>query len=843
MSEYVGLRGLFASAALGALIFASAASAQDKQQSNADAGSLLSDVVVTATRQSDTVSRVALSIQAVTQKALDVQSIKSVNDLQRITPGLILTTSGGGTAGNTSDTNIAIRGVSSNQGAATTGVYLDEIPLQKRNLSGNGNGASYPKIFDLQRVEILRGPQGTLYGGSSEGGTVRFITPDPSFTHTSVFAKTDVSHTEGGDWSYEAGVAAGGPIVGDKLAFRASAWGRHLGGWIDKVSPWTGATLANNTNSGDDSAFKLTVAARPTERLTITPSLYLQNESRNDSDQFWENLAPFTVPAIISDAMGKNCTPTATKPCAYTVPAHTYAFNQFGPGKAGEVEVGGDGQEHADLAPQIRQLMVDSINFDYDLGFADVKFITSFIADEVKGNADNSFRATFPSNTGSISLNYLTPNWYNHQVYNQHREGVTEELRLASPSSNTSRFSYVIGAFYSALNTHSLQSTPAAFDEFAQVIRGVSATTLFGVPVLPGEQTGYNDQVFAERESAAYGEANYQLLEKLKFTVGLRVSRDKFTFRSTQYGPNNGYDVPTVANGGLVSGAVAETPVTPKVSLSYQVTDRDLVYATVSKGYREGGVNLGVPQVKCASDLTSLGIASTPITYNSDSVWSYETGAKLRLLDGAAQLNASAYYIDWSNLQSAVQLPTCTFGYTVNAGSAVSKGLDLEAQARAMGFTATLGLGYDDAYYTQALYTPANASGVKTLLINNGDRVLNTPKWTWTMGLQYDFNVMEKSTYLRADWQHQDPQYRSYGPGAATYTSDTYKSTVNNEVNMRLGATLNSSTDASLYMNNVANSTDELYRYGGHSGTKYNPLFFATTFRPREIGVTITYRH
>ena len=195
--------GLLASSALAG--FATAAWA-DEQPVVGGQG-LLDEVVVTATRRNDTVSKVPLSITAVTPKDIDQQGLKAIDDLARIAPALTIR------RGLDNQITIAVRGIIASAGAQTTGVYLDDVPMAKRIVIGasTGNGNPSPPLFDLERVEVLRGPQGTLYGGSSEGGTIRFITPTPSLTTYSTYGRAEASTTEGGSGSYEAGVAAGGP--------------------------------------------------------------------------------------------------------------------------------------------------------------------------------------------------------------------------------------------------------------------------------------------------------------------------------------------------------------------------------------------------------------------------------------------------------------------------------------------------------------------------------------------------------------------------------------------------------------------------------------------------------
>ena len=241
------IAGLFVTTALGSILSAESAFAAPAQQAvpSTDA-QLLGDVVVTATRQADTVNRVPLSISAVTQKSLDQQGIKNVNDLQRSVPALTVSGIEAGVA------TFSIRGiVQSGPVTATTGVYLDDIPLQKRATTGvqQNNGTPSPPLFDLERIEVLRGPQGTLYGGSSEGGTIRFIEPAPSLVRYSAQARVEVSSTQYGDPSYEGGVAVGGPIVQDKLGFRATVYDRHTGGYIDLVNPYTNQVQFKNANS------------------------------------------------------------------------------------------------------------------------------------------------------------------------------------------------------------------------------------------------------------------------------------------------------------------------------------------------------------------------------------------------------------------------------------------------------------------------------------------------------------------------------------------------------------------------------------------------------------------
>src|SRR3984885_12512583 len=222
----------------------------------------LETVVVTATRRSEQLSKVPESISAFTAQRIDQLNAKSIADLVAYTPGVTF---------DTESKDISIRGVNSTAGDATTGIYIDDTPIQLRSL-GFGSDNTLPSVFDLERVEVLRGPQGTLFGAGSEGGTVRYITPQPSLTDYSVYAKSEVSDTQDGAPSYEAGVAVGGPIVDDELGFRLSVWGRRDGGYIDRVNYQTDQVTEQNANSQDTYSVRGALLFQPTPQFSITPS-------------------------------------------------------------------------------------------------------------------------------------------------------------------------------------------------------------------------------------------------------------------------------------------------------------------------------------------------------------------------------------------------------------------------------------------------------------------------------------------------------------------------------------------------------------------------------------------
>ncbi|MGZ3346854.1 MAG: TonB-dependent receptor [Caulobacteraceae bacterium] len=328
---------LLVSTALTAAGLASAAFAQPKAAApNANA---LEEVVVTATRQTSTVNKVALSVSAVTQKNLDQQGIRNVQDLSQQVPGFTFRVSGGD-----NNPNLTLRGIGGNAlsgtsgSAPTTGVYIDDQPLMKRNANGllTGSGSPVPLLYDLDRVEVLRGPQGTLYGGSSEGGTLRFIMPSPSLTTYSGSARIGWSTMTGGGMGNEEGLALGGPIVQDKLGFRIAGFRTDNPGWVDRYSVWDGHQFGSNVNWGQDYSLRGALLWQVTPNFKATLSVFHQGNYSNDGSGVTTQSPSITVPTrTISLASGTTATngtgvngvafsfPAAVIP-GFTVPAQTW---------------------------------------------------------------------------------------------------------------------------------------------------------------------------------------------------------------------------------------------------------------------------------------------------------------------------------------------------------------------------------------------------------------------------------------------------------------------------------------------------------------------------------------
>jgi outer membrane receptor protein involved in Fe transport len=790
----------------------------------------LSEIVVTATKQADTVGRVPISITAVSQQTLERQGAKNIQDLVRTIPALTVQRNGADFS-----PTIAIRGIYSAAGSPTTGVYLDDVALQKRNVSGvSGNGSPVPQLFDLERVEVLRGPQGTLYGGSSVGGTVRFITPQPSLTRYSAYARAEASTTEGGDPSYEGGVAMGGPIVQDRLGFRGSFWARETGGYIDHLDVFTAKPYADNVNSGDSYAGRLAVLWAPTDRLQITPAFYYSHDHQDDVDTYWLKVEQATTAAVTRAA--------TTRFPAFTYPSHTYGpYTQFGKFRSGNPY----------RSPRSTDLALSSLSVDYDLGFMSVKSVTAYVRDVTRGVVDEAgFSGEARNLQGGVGFIAELPNFRRQFTFNNARTGVTQELRFTSPDKDA-KLSWVAGLYY---NNSQVTGTNYIFEDLdllSSVMRGADAATVYGAPMLPGNLAGGGSQTLKDRSKAGFAELYYRITDKLKLTAGARIEDSWLGYSARSQGASlSGFAAPTLQNGGLSVGEQSEKATTPKLNLTYQISPTDMVYLSAAKGFRPGGVNRNISLTSCATGLAVYG-GPPPSTYGSDSVWSYEAGAKLNWRS-KAQLNASVFYIDWNGPQIAQTFPGCSAAFTVNAGKAVSKGFDLQAQVRPIrSLTVNLSLGYTDAYYSEAILGPTPVPGAtRAILTNKGDELPIAPL-VYNVGFQYDFDLVQRSSYVRFDYQFASRYHRTTGPGTVSYAPDVYNAESVSYATLRAGMRLGD-WEVAAFANNLFNASDALSLTGGR-GTCRNlacssyainePQFIASSYRPRTIGLSASFRY
>jgi outer membrane receptor protein involved in Fe transport len=776
----------------------------------------LAEVVVTAERREESLSKVPISVTAMTQADMDTKGIKDIVDVARFTPGISVDNSG--------TNNISIRGIASSGGAGTTGIYIDDTPIQMRALAFNPD-ETLPKSFDIDRVEVLRGPQGTLFGAGSEGGTVRYITTQPSLSKVSVYSRDEVSFTQGGEANYEAGVAAGGPLIENTFGARATVWYRHDGGWIDRVDP-TAADPQNtvvdkNANHGDTVMLRVAGLWAPSDTWSITPSVYYQNRQTHDVSNFWP---VYSNPGNDSFISG-NPTQRA-QPDKFYLPALKIQ------GDFGSVRL------ISNTSYFHRQEQTGYDGTEYNLGFY-----------ETFGGFQPG--VPFPMiDASGIHLPAALADYRSPASIDNDQQNFTQEIRLQSVDP-AARLLWTTGLFFSSNRQQYLEQIhDPMLNDFTQVVFGVPYTDEFADPdgnPVPFDPHFPNDSYFLQthaedKQLAWYGEGTYALTDTLKATVGVRFSRTEFSFNTLTGGPQL-----FLANQ-VNNGDKKENSFTPKLNLAWQMDNNNLLYATYAKGFRPGGANNPVPYAACASDFQTFGIANAPATYNSDTVDSYEIGSKNNI-ENRVRIATSIYYIKWHNIQQTVVPPVCEISFISNLGEATAKGGDVQAEVDVGGgLSAELTAGYTEARYTRDSRFPGQTTAP---IVIKGDSIIgesgqpNAPV-SASVGLEYKFALMEHESFVRADYEYQgrakwtSPQQ---DPNSAQFDAEFFTLPSTSFMSMRGGMTFGQ-WQVEPFVDNLFNShTITNYDFSIDYGVGVNRLQRNFTFRPRTVGITASYRY
>lgn len=774
-----------------AMLLASAASAETAAPAAqvADATHDPNEIIVTATRQSEAISKVPISISAFSQKTLDTKGIKSFADVARFTPGVRF---------DEGSNNVSIRGIASNAGAGTTGIYIDDTPIQIRGL-GFSSDNSLPAIFDLDRIEVLRGPQGTLFGAGSEGGTIRYITPQPSLTQLQTYDRAEVSSTAHGALSYEAGAAVGGPLVKDTLGVRISAWHRRDSGYIDHVDSQTGAIDDKNINHGEVTVLRGALAWEPSPGLRFTPSIQYQRRTTNASDNFFVGLSD----------------------------PRSGVFHTSTPEYRGVRD----------------RFILPSLFARYDIGGVSMISNTSYFKrTNYSGYSGTLYDLSYYQSLcqGGCSIDpFLTPTGIDRQLpyylspskVTNKQKIFTQELRVQSNNS-AGRFNWVVGLFYQ----HSKQrSTEELIDPlgnaFFNQVFGMSLEDFFGYPLYNGIDSYINDSNATEKQIAGFANVTFAVADKLKLTAGARYAKTKFSVVNFADGPQNGSRTEGV-------GSSSDKPFTPKLGVNFQADQNNLFYASWSRGFRAAGANPPVPIDPCAASLANLGIPSAPITYKSDTVTSYEVGSKNRLFGGKLSLDGSVYQVDWKNIQQIVNLPQCAIRFIANLGKARSRGFDLQATLRpTQSLTIDGSVGYTHTRYTEN----ASLSPTGAIVVKSGDAIEGSP-WTVALGAQYNFPLGRHDGYIRGDAEYKSrlkAPTTERDPLSANYDRALIAPAAYTFVSARAGAVLGKA-NVSLFVDNLFDVAPQL----GYQHQDSNTLLFENnTVRPRTIGLTFIYRY
>ena len=647
--------------------------------------STVGELIVTATKRDSTVQKTPISVTAVTGRDLQSRGVTSAQDIVQSIPGIAVASAGPGQA------VYEIRGLSADGGESPTiGFYLDETPVTPPVGATTGKSDIDPDLYDLSRVEVLRGPQGTLYGAGSMGGTVKLVTNPPDFRGFHGSAESIVSGTEGGSLNYAEKAMLNAPIIDDKLALRVVATYGHDSGWIDRIvvpnfplesNPTSalfgttrgpvagvpGSQVYKGVNDDTTTSLRASLLIKPTDRLSITPSIFYQKINQGgmnayDSDPgTYAHYEPFNIPEPFSDGF-----------TVYSLTGN-YDFDAFS---------------------------VTSATGYWTRRSTQVQDATEL--------TQNAFQ--FPAYTtagGGIGPAMAFEIDSTHQF--------TQEIRLASRGDDP--FKWLVGAYYSA---------------YSYTFNG--GETAPGFLQLPGPpfptDLVFHDYVPATLDqTAVFANVSYTIAQKITLTAGARY----FSYRSKSGGYNQGIVFTGSDATNPLSTNASASGVTPMFNLSYSPTRDLMVYASASKGFREGAGNFPVPTTGpvgsvCLMDLEAFGRTSAPLSYNPDSVWTYEIGEKDRLFQGRVIVDGDLYYTKWSKVQQPVSL-ACGIGFTDNGADAEVKGGELEVTAK---LTESLSLIQNVGYAYGAFSTNFPESGIV-----KGQPLLDAPRWTVSTTLQY----------------------------------------------------------------------------------------------------------
>lgn len=705
--------------------------------SDASSESALAEVIVTAQKRTADLQTVPVAVTAVTQRTLAQMGADDFSDFARTVPGLAFQEQG--PSGYRGQTLVSIRGISSFGGIANTfAYYLDDTPIIPVNV----------KLYDINRVEVLRGPQGTLYGSSSEGGTIKYVTNQPNASAFSAATEAELSQT-----AHASGMNLGAdgmvniPVVDNKLALRLVASYRDNDGYIDRVGRRNPSFFANDVNVEDTRAFRAALSYTPTDRLTIDARFMYQDIYVADFGWF-----------------------DAGSPRGYLV-------------KARDVP-----------EPAEDKFSLSSLTGRYDFGGAEL-FVTASYLDKRDYSTEDATGLTdarFGPHVGQpLPLNSI---FYNKMF--------TNEVRLASKGNQ--RLTWVIGTFY--------QHSP----DYNSVEQLSIDTTLPNPPVVNGI-AAYLNRTAEYNEKSAFADATFAITEKFKAEAGARYYDIEQQQLSIAAGFYNGHStIPLHATG---------TGVSPRFSLSYDITPDALVYTSAAKGYRPGGGNAPLNLPVCTPQLAALGLTQAPSEYQADSLWSYELGAKTMWLDRRIRANVAIYDIEWTDIQQQVRLPApCGGGWTDNVGKARSTGEEVELQMVPIdNLQIALTFSNIDAVLQAA---------VPTIGAQVGDSILQVPKTTFSGSVEYGFPLTEQTHgYFRADYQYVSSRDQSFIE-SPTQVLPSY-----DIANARIGA-IKGNWDTALFVDNIFDKAPYLNDMtdGAVPGRKI------VTFRPRTVGVRFSYR-
>ncbi len=615
---------------------AQAAAAAASPASAASAPSMeIARVTITAQKRKEDLQDVPVSVSVVTAEQLKASQINNVEDLTRNVPNISFSTQAGPGLG-----TVEIRGVSSQAGSATVSVYLDDVSLTTRNLYSTGTAE--PHFFDIESVEVLRGPQGTLYGASSLGGTIKFVSKQPDLKSFGATASAETSYTDHGGANYQAEGVLNLPVIKDKLALRIGVQRGHDSGYVDQVDPGTNAIVAKGINWQDWSVVKASAKAVIEPGWTVEPALFAQLTNTGDIDATYAGLAGrYQTSKLIRE------------------PGHD-------------------------------RLVVPSLTINGEMGIGTLTAVLSGYKRVFNRHQDGTYindpsyavlhPDQYPGLTDDLDTKLTSTVYLNNKI-----DQTSLEVRLASKDydpKNPSPFTWIGGMYVADAMTQVYDDEPipgidALFASYgfnpgdpAQMKNGFAGD-------FDNDDSYYSARHYHDQQSSVFGELTWHPTTTISATVGMRFidARQHFT-REGNYFYN------TAKNSAVID--TSNTATTPSFKVNWAIDPSTTLYGNVSKGFRLGGANRPVPDNALVEQAVhDLGLPGLPAkTFAPDSLWNYEVGSKSLLWDRRLMLNVSLYMLKWKNIQQDVNLEQSGFDFETNTGNATSYGLEADMQAR-----------------------------------------------------------------------------------------------------------------------------------------------------------------
>jgi outer membrane receptor protein involved in Fe transport len=604
-------------------------SALSQTTPTAASSSPLEEIIVTARKRDESIVAAPESITAFSPQQLQDLRIENYIDYSTKTPNLSFAY--GVTDTGINSRSIAIRGIS---GLNTTAIYIDNTPITQ---------VFDPRVLDIDRIEILRGPQGSLFGADSMGGAIRLISTKPNTSQNSYRAMIQGGSTAGGG-SADYGGELGGNfvVVPDVVAVRAVGFYQHDSGFLARTNPSPNdpAVVERTGDQGSQLSYGFAVSALAHVIPDLDVLVRVFNQTNNFPNGWQATLAP------LPDFEPKS-------------------YNRFQPTNL---------QDLAFSEVWLPSLEITYQRHDWSLTSATSYF--SLHSHQVESSQVGTIQA-FEQFFG-VQPPPNVPPWYRED----HQYQFTQELRLAFD--NVLRTSGVFGLYYSNFHWEQL-FPPLIYPGLTDL--GIGATT---------DNFFNGDFKFHNQELAAFGELNFHATDKLTLTAGGR----QYRLTNDTYVVSDGF-----INGGLTIGAPPtekDTGFSPKFGVSYKIGDNANVYATWAKGFRPGGGNQALPP-QCDAALASVGLTpETAQTYHGDSVRTTELGAKADL-QSRVYLAGALFQTDWDNIQQVINLPACGYQVKANAGAGRIRGGEFETSAKVgTGLDLSFGIGYQDSRITSA---------------------------------------------------------------------------------------------------------------------------------------------